>query len=222
MQQYTKDKILNNLSALKYMGFNYIDSIKFDSCNDIKYELSNDLDSLKDIVANCSLCSFSQNRKNSLFGMGNKNADIVFLNLSPTQLENDSGDILTGKSGEMLTNMCQNVLGLSIDDVYVVNILKCLPSKDISECKYEISTCKPYIQKQIDIISPKIIVAFGDSLNYLNNNSKPMEQVHGLVQDYDGIKVIPTYEPSYILRNPSLKKVVLEDLQKVKLIMESN
>ena len=221
MQQAMKNKILKNLSALKYMGFNYVDPIKLDNYSNIQYKLSDNLDTLKHVVSNCNLCSFSTNRKNVLFGEGDKNANIIFLNLAPTQLENDTGTSLSGNSGDMLVKMCENVLGVNIDDIYVVNILKCIPSKDIIDCEYEINTCKPYIQKQLDIISPKIIVAFGDSLGYLVGDIKPLEQIRGIVQDYNGIKIVPTYDSSYILRNPSLKKDVFLDLQKVKLMMDS-
>ncbi len=222
MKKDTKNYILKNLQSLKYMGFSYLDPIKFNVDTSKEYDLPNDLETLKDLVKNCNLCSFSKTKKNIIFGEGNKNADLLFLNSAPTQMEDETGNILSGNSGDMLIKMCQNVLNLSIKDIYVANVLKCFPLKEINDCKSEINICKPYIQKQIDIIKPKIIVAFGDSFKYLTNETEQLENLRGNMYDYNGIKVIFTFHPSFILRNPSLKKEVLYDLQKIKLLMESH
>ena len=221
MTQDTKHYILNNLNQLKYMGFNYIEPITFNTSTFTQEKLPSSLESLHDIVINCNLCSLSSNRKNILFGTGNKKADILFIGLSPTPLEDENGNLLSGNSGDMIINMCQNVLGKSIDDIYVVNILKCLPNKDVDELKLEINTCLPYIRKQINIIRPKIIVAFGKAYEYLIDDEKPIDELRGNVQYYNNTKVIVTFEPSFILRNPSLKTEVLKDLEKVKNLMES-
>ena len=221
MTQDTKHHILNNLNRLKYMGFNYLEPITFNTSTIVKENLPATLNSLHDIVSNCNLCSLSSNRKNILFGSGNKNADILFLGEAPTSVEDEKGNLLFGNSGDMIIKMCQNVLGKSIDDIYVVNILKCLPNKDIEDLKLEINTCLPYIRKQIDIIRPKIIVAFGHAYEYLIDDKKVMDELRGNVQYYNNTKVIVTFDPSFILRNPSLKIEVLKDLEKVKNLMES-
>jgi DNA polymerase len=206
MTQQKKNNILHTLTSLKYMGVCYIDPINLNKIDNTKQQLPNDINNLQNIVSNCNLCKFSNTRKNILFGQGNPNANIIFLGLAPSNLDDENNDILSGNTGQMLSKMAQNILGLSINDIYVVNILKCLPS-NITKFNDEIETCKPYLQKQIDIIKPKIIVVFGDA--------------HKYISDYPDIKIISTYHPSFILRNPSFKKDVLEDLKKVKNIMES-
>ncbi|MCK5109954.1 MAG: uracil-DNA glycosylase [Arcobacteraceae bacterium] len=219
MKQKVKNVVLKNLQTLKYIGFEYTD-IKFDNYDDTQYDLPASLDTLENIVTNCSLCNFSQNNKNILFGEGKKDSNIVFLNLYSSSLQSENKNIFTGNSAKMLSKICLNVLGIPIDDVYIVNILKCIPSKNIEDCATEINTCRPYIQKQLDIINPKLIVAFGDSYNYLANCNKSLVQLRQETQEYNGIKVISTFHPTYILRNPSCKKDVFEDLQKAKSIME--
>ncbi len=217
MNQKTKNAILNNIQSLKYMGFEYLDPVQIDNSMIIQEKLPNTLESLHNIVENCNLCSLSKSRKNISFGMGNINANIMFLNLSPTHLEDESGNVFAGKSGEMLVNMCQKVLGLNIDDIYVANILKCF-SKDIVDL--EINICKPYVEKQIELIKPKVIIAFGNAYEYLINENKSLKEIRGIMQNYNNIKVMPTFDASYILRNPSFKKDVLKDLQKVKSLLE--
>ncbi len=218
MKQIVKDAVLENLQALKYMGFEYI-NIKLDNYNKIQCDLPTSLETLENIVVNCSLCNFSQNNKNIIFGEGNKRSKIIFLNLYSLDLQNNK-NIFTGNSAKIISSICLNVLNITIEDIYIVNILKCVPTKNIENCNSEINICKPYIQKQIDIIQPKIIVAFGDSYNYLTNSNKSLEQLRESTQDYNGIKVISTYHPTHILRNPSCKKDVFEDFKKVKLLME--
>ncbi len=216
MQKTTQNKLINNLKALKYMGYEYINPISLGSYENIKYELPNNLKELENVVKNCNLCLFSKERKNTLFGKGNVNAKIIFLNLMPTQLENESGDLLSGNSGDMLVNMCQKVLGISIDNVYILNILKCKPPTNYKNIDLEINICKSYIYKQIDIIQPKIILAFGESYSYLTNDKKDILEIRGIFQEYKNIKIMPTFDPAFILRNPSYKNDVLEDLKKVK------
>ena len=218
MNQETKNSILNNLQTLQYIGFEYLEPIKLNKTIIKEEELPNEIGLLHDIVLNCNLCSLSKSRKNILFGSGNADANIMFLKLSPTHLEDESGNIFSGKSGEMLVNMCKNILDLNIDDIYVTNILKCF-SKDIVD--KDVNTCKSYIYKQIELIKPNIIITFGRAYEYLINETKSLKEIRGIVQNYNNIKVMPTFDPSYILRNPSFKKDVLEDLQKVKILMES-
>jgi DNA polymerase len=200
------------------MGFHYINQVSFDKFINIE-ELPNNLDDLEVVVSNCNLCSLSNSRKSVLFGKGNESADVMFMSLSPSLLEDESGDLVYGEKGEMLTKMSQNILGLSISDIYVLNILKCMPTHNSNYIE-AFSICKPYIQKQIDIINPKVIVAFGDVCKYLIDDTKILSKIRGIVQSYNGIKVVPTYDPLFILRNPSLKKDVLDDLEKVKSLME--
>jgi len=207
-----QNNILKNLISLKYMGFNYLEPLDITHLKSTKQKLPDRLQSLNDIVSHCNLCEFSKTRKNILFGEGNVDADIMFLGLSPSSLDDESGNILSGNSGQMLIKMAQNILKVQIKDIYVVNILKCLPT-DIRNINSQIQICKPYLQKQIDIINPKVIVVF--------DNKNPLSEIRGVVQDYHNIKLIATYHPLFLLKNPSLKREALEDLKKVKSIIEA-
>ncbi len=219
MIQDTKNSILKNLQAMKYMGFEYLDPINLDITSTQQINLPENLNDLNNIVNNCNLCTLSKIRKNVLFGTGNVNSKVMFIGTSPSLIEDESASLLLGNSGDMLVKMCQNVLALNIDDIYVTNILKCFSNKEQSDNDLEVNTCKPYIQKQIDIISPEIIVLFGDAYEYLIKDTKSFKEVRGMIQNYNGIKVMPTFSPSFILRNPSFKKDVLEDLKKVKVLI---
>jgi len=218
-----KTNILKNLQTLKYMGFNYMHDIDLTTKQteeNLSFELPDDLDKLENIVTNCHLCHFSQNNKNILFAQGNKNSKIVFLNLYSNDNDTKNKNIFVGNSANILSKICTNVLNIAYEDLYVVNILKCIPSKKIENCQNEIDICKPYIYKQLDIIKPKLIVAFGDSYNYLVSSDKPFVQLRQNLYEYNGAKVITTYHPLHILRNPSCKKDVFEDFKKVKSILE--
>jgi len=220
MTKNHKNIIIKNLQTLKYIGFNYLSPIKFNNTTQTNQQLPNELDNLEEIVNNCHLCSFSKTRQNILFGSGDKNADIIFVSLAPTIFEDESGKITYGKSGDMFEKMAQKVLNIPLEDIYMLNILKCIPNKN--EVDSEIEICKSYIKKQIDIIKPKLIVVFGDICKYMIQESRPLLEIRGNIYDYnDDIKLIPTYHPTFILRNPSLRKDVFEDLKKVKLLMES-
>jgi DNA polymerase len=219
MKKSKQELLIKNLKSLKYMGFKFVEQPNFSTPKQNLQQLPSGLDNLKTIVSNCHLCSFSKTRQNILFGIGNDKADIVFLGLAPSMLDDEDDNILSGNSGAMLIKIAQNVLKISIEDIYISNILKCTPNKN--DIDMEIDICKSYIKKQLDIIKPKIIVAFGDVYRYLVDEDKPLSKIRGIVQVYNDIKVMPTYHPSFILRNPSLKQELFEDIKKVKTLMES-
>jgi DNA polymerase len=220
MTTIMQNNILSNLESLKYMGYRYIDNPVFSQNKTIDSALPNELEKLKNIVLNCNLCSLRNSRKSILFGEGFKNAQILFLGLHPSNLDDEKNKLLTGQTGKMIINMCQNILHIPIEKVYVLNILKCTPKLNSQDLSNEIKICTSYTLKQIEIINPKIIIAFGQTYEYLLNNNKHFNEVRGIIQQYNDIDVMSTYDPSYILRNPSYKKYVLEDLKKIKNLME--
>ncbi len=221
MKEITKNNILHHLQQMKYMGFKYSDSIELNTKENIISELPLNSSGLENTMLNCNLCSFSKSRKNILVGQGNLDADVIFLNMAPSIVEDEGAELLLGNSGTMLKKMAKNILKIDIEDIYILNILKCLPNKDIEESNIEINLCKPYIQKQLDIINPKLIISFGNSYKYLTNDDKDISEIRGNMQYYNNIKIIPTYDPSFILRNPSQKKDVMNDLEKAKLLMDA-
>ena len=125
-----------------------------------------------------------------------------------------------GRSGELLTKMIENVLHLKRDDVYITNIVKCRPPNNRIPTPTEAHTCHPYLLKQIEIIKPKLIVTLGaTAYHYLTGEETSISKIRGTLHRQNGYTLIPTYHPSYLLRNPSAKKEVFEDLLKVKELM---
>ena len=187
------------------------------SDKNIDIKMPKDLVQLKEIVLNCSLCNLSKTRTNVVFGEGNPNSKIMFIGEAPGREEDIQGRPFVGRSGEMLTKMIENVLFLKRDEVYISNIVKCRPPQNRDPQIEEVESCKGYLLKQIEIINPKIIVTLGRiAFKYLLNDETPITKARGKIYNFKGIKVIPTFHPSYLLRNPSKKKEALRDLQFIK------
>ena len=187
------------------------------SDKNIDIKMPKDLVQLKEIVLNCNLCNLSKTRTNVVFGEGNVKAKIMFIGEAPGREEDIQGRPFVGRSGEMLTKMIENVLFLKRDEVYISNIVKCRPPQNRDPQIEEVESCKGYLLKQIEIINPKIIVTLGRiAFKYLLNDETPITKARGKIYNFKGIKVIPTFHPSYLLRNPSKKKEALRDLQFIK------
>jgi uracil-DNA glycosylase family 4 len=169
---------------------------------------------------NCHLCELSKSRQNVVFGEGNENAEILFVGEGPGANEDAQGSPFVGKSGELLTKMIENVLELTREDVYIANIVKCRPPGNRTPTSDEAYTCKPYLLKQIELIRPKLIVTLGGTAyQYLTEDSTPITKIRGTIHKQEEYTIIPTYHPSYLLRNPSAKKEVFEDLKKIKALL---
>jgi uracil-DNA glycosylase family 4 len=211
MNKLIKLKHLYNLSL---SGDNYFEGF---SSNDTNYNMPNDLKDLENMVLNCHLCNLSKSRNNVVFGEGNPTTKIMFIGEAPGREEDIQGKPFVGRSGEILTKMIENVLNIKREEVYITNIVKCRPPQNRDPKIEEIESCKPYLLKQIEIINPKIIVTLGRiAFKYLLNNETPITKARGNLYDFMGIKVIPTFHPSYLLRNPSKKKEALIDLKFIK------
>jgi DNA polymerase len=136
---------------------------------------------------------------------------------SPGAMEDASGKPFVGRSGELLTKMIENVLLISRNDVYITNIVKCRPSNNDIPTPSQAHTCQPYLMKQIELIRPKLIVTLGaTAYHYLTGDDTDISKIRGTIHKQNGYTIIPTYHPSYLLRNPSAKKDVFDDLLKVK------
>ncbi len=208
--------LLKQLYLLKQLGYNYT-SLNMFKANESTFELPNTLDKLKKQAEDCHLCQLSKSRNKVVFGEGNTQADIMFVGESPSSTEDSSGKPFVGRSGEMLTKMIENVLNISRSEVYVSNIVKCKPANSIAPSPTEAHTCQQYLLKEIELVKPKIIVALGyTAYHYLSGDNTDISKVRGTVHKQNTYTLIPTYHPSYLLRNPSAKKLVLEDLKMIK------
>jgi len=208
--------LLKQLYQLKQLGYNYTNITAYKE-DQLDLSLPNTLESLQKQAQNCHLCELSKSRGKVVFGEGNPHADILFIGEAPGATEDSSGKPFVGRSGELLTKMIENVLQISRSDVYITNIVKCRPPNNQVPTPTQAHTCQPYLLKQIELIKPKLIVTLGaTAYHYLTGDETGITKIRGTLHEQNGYTLIPTYHPSYLLRNPTAKKEVFEDLLKVK------
>ncbi len=211
--------LLKQLYQLKQLGYRYTDITAYKE-DQLDLSLPNTLESLQKQAQSCHLCELSKSRQKVVFGEGNPHADILFIGEAPGATEDSSGKPFVGRSGELLTKMIENVLHISRSDVYITNIVKCRPPNNQVPTPTQAHTCQPYLLKQIELIKPKLIVTLGaTAYHYLTGDETGITKIRGTLHKQNGYTIIPTYHPSYLLRNPSAKKEVFEDLLKVKDLM---
>ncbi len=210
---------LKQLLLFKQFGYRYTD-ITPSELEEEHVELPYQIDDLKKLVLDCHLCELSKSRHKVVFGEGNLNADLLFVGEGPGATEDSTGRPFVGRAGEILTKMIENVLHIPRSEVYITNIVKCRPPNNRVPTESEALTCRPFLHRQITLVKPRIIVALGaTAYRYLTNDSSPISRVRGAVIQGDGYVIIPTFHPSYLLRNPSAKKEALDDLLKVKSLL---
>jgi len=184
---------------------------------EVDLRLPSDLATLHAQMQSCHLCDLSKHRQRVLSGFGNHNANVMIIDGSPSMVEDESADSFSGRSGSSLQKMIENVLGLSINDIYLTHALKCKPSHHHTILDSELSSCKPYLLKQIELVNPKIIITLGElAYTSLIKDASSFENVRGQKIPYDKKILIPIYHPSHLLRNPSLKKCTMDDLINIK------
>jgi len=210
--------LLKQLYQLKELGYKYTSKEPFTEDDKNLLELPNSLSFLKQQAQNCHLCSLSKSRTHVVFGEGNEQADIMFIGDAPLEIEDNESKVFLGRGGEMLTAMIEKVLNIPRQDVYLTNLLKChlLAKKEVHESEYH--TCKAYLFKEIELVNPKVIVTLGEkAYHYLTNDFTALKEIRGTIITKEKHTIVPTYHPSFLLKNPSFKKEVFLDLQKVRL-----
>jgi uracil-DNA glycosylase family 4 len=184
--------------------------------NNIRVNTQNNESDLSKIctdMAGCQLCSLGKTRRNLVFGDGNPQAKVVFVGEAPGADEDEQGLPFVGRAGQLLTKIIE-AMGLSRKEVYICNILKCRPPQNRNPLSEEIAACEPFLKQQLKSISPQIICALGSfAAKTLLKTDVPISILRGRFHSYEGIKLMPTYHPAYLLRNPSAKKTVWEDVQ---------
>ncbi len=173
------------------------------------------LNVLREEIGDCQRCKLSKGRKNIVFGEGSVDAEIMFIGEGPGEDEDIQGRPFVGKAGQLLTRLIEK-MGFKREDVYIGNIVKCRPSFNRDPEEDEINACSPFIKKQAEIISPKVIVSLGRiSTQTLIGLKIPIGKLRGKFYQFENIPLMPTFHPSYLLRNPKDKWLVWEDAQKV-------
>lgn len=174
------------------------------------------LHSLSLEAADCRQCPLAQTRKNVVFGEGSLSAQVVFVGEAPGADEDMQGRPFVGRAGQLLTDIIVKGMKLARKDVYICNILKCRPPGNRNPLPEEIHQCEPFLKKQLQLIRPRVICALGKfAAQTLLKTETPITALRGRFHDYEGIKLMPTYHPAYLLRNPSAKKQVWEDVQRI-------
>ncbi len=174
--------------------------------------------SLEETILNCQKCPLSQSRTHAVPGEGDLNAELMFIGEAPGRDEDIQGRPFVGRAGQLLTKIIQ-AMTFQRDEVYITNIIKCRPPGNRNPQGNEIASCKDYLLAQIDLISPKVIVTLGKvAADFFIRSSLGMTALRGDFYDFEDIKVMPTFHPSYLIRNEgnrNLKKMVWDDMKKV-------
>lgn len=207
--------LLQNLYRLKALGFNYTDSFQVNEKS--THEEPKTLDELSRNISSCHLCDLSKSRQQSMSGYGNSNADLMVVDFNVSMSEDTNNEYYSGRSGESLTNMIEKVIGIKTADVYFTHAIKCKPLNSNMPSASEWDSCKSYLFTQIEFVKPKVIVTLGEDAYFkLTSEDRDFQSVRGHVIDFKKYKLIPIYHPQFLLRNPELKKITMNDLKTIK------
>ncbi len=172
-------------------------------------------------LGECTRCKLhGHGRKQIVFGVGNPDADLLFVGEAPGQDEDRQGVPFVGRAGQLLNKIIESI-GLTREDVYIANVIKCRPPQNRNPEPDEVEQCEPFLFAQVDAIQAKVIVSLGKfATQALLRSSEPISRLRGRVYDYRGARLIPTFHPAYLLRNPSSKREVWEDMKKVRALLQ--
>jgi len=189
------------------------------SLNDLRPRLL-PLAVIREDLGPCTRCKLhTLGRKQIVFGVGNPNADLMFVGEAPGADEDVQGEPFVGRAGQLLTKIIE-AIGLKREDVYIANVIKCRPPGNRNPEPDEVEQCEPFLFRQIDSIKPKVIVALGKfAAQSLLRTSDPITRLRGREFKYRDAILMPTYHPAYLLRTPSAKRDVWEDMKRVKALL---
>ena len=180
------------------------------------------LSAIRTEIGECTRCKLHRlGRHQIVFGVGSPRADLMFVGEAPGRDEDVQGIPFVGRAGQLLTKIIE-AIALTREDVYIANVIKCHPPENRDPEPDEVDTCEPFLFRQIDAIAPKVIVALGAfAARALLRTLDPISRLRGRVFDYRGARLIPTFHPAYLLRNPSSKREVWEDMKLVRSLLQS-
>ena len=174
------------------------------------------LSELRAAIGDCRRCKLAPHRTQVVFGVGNERARLVFVGEAPGHDEDVRGEPFVGRAGQLLTEIITKGMRLRREDVYIANVIKCRPPGNRNPEPDEVATCEPFLLRQLEIIAPEVIVALGKfAVQTLLRTKTPITQLRGRWHDYHGIRLMPTFHPAYLLRNPGDKRLVWDDIRKV-------
>lgn len=209
------------LGYLKEMGISFLPASKKYSEKAIPSGILT-LAGVRKELGDCERCKLHRTRRTIVFGEGNEEASLMLIGEAPGYDEDVQGRPFVGKAGQLLTKIIQSI-NLPREEVYITNIVKCRPPQNRNPEPDEIQSCNPFLVKQIAVVQPKIICALGSfSAQTLLKTDTKITALRGKLFDLEGIKVIPTYHPAFLLRNPERKREVWEDMKKIAQWLNNN
>jgi DNA polymerase len=176
---------------------------------------------IRDHIGDCTRCKLhGLGRRQIVFGVGNPDADLMFVGEAPGADEDVQGEPFVGRAGQLLTKIIE-AIGLARADVYIANVIKCRPPGNRNPEPDEVARCEPFLLRQIDAVRPKVIVALGTfAAHALLKTDAPISRLRGRVHDFrGGARLIPTFHPAFLLRSPERKRDVWEDMKKVRALL---
>jgi uracil-DNA glycosylase family 4 len=182
-----------------------------------------DWEALRETVRRCTRCELHRTRRQTVFGVGRPDAELLVIGEAPGQEEDRRGEPFVGRGGQLLTAMLK-AIGLRREDIYIANILKCRPPNNRDPKPREAAQCTPYLERQIELIGPKVLLALGRiSAQWLLQSELPVGRLRGTIWRYSAeqIPLVVSYHPAYLLRTPAAKAKAWQDLCEVKTLLES-
>jgi len=174
------------------------------------------LEDIRAFIGNCIRCTLCESRTKIVHSEGNRQADLLFIGEAPGANEDTEGRPFVGKAGQLLNKIIESI-GLKRDDVFIGNVNRCRPPQNRQPTPIEAATCRPFLLREIAVVRPKVIVVLGNTATQnLLATKVGITKIRGEFQDYFGVKVMPTFHPAYLLRDPSKKREVWEDMKKVR------
>ena len=179
-------------------------------------ERTTDLGALREFVGDCQRCKLAPRRTNLVFGVGDPHAELMFVGEAPGADEDARGEPFVGRAGQLLTDIIERGMAMTRAQVYICNVIKCRPPDNRNPEPDEVAACEPFLFRQIDLVQPKVIVGLGThAVQAMLKVKTPISKLRGTWQSVRGVRIMPTFHPAYLLRNPADKRLVWADIQDV-------
>jgi uracil-DNA glycosylase len=212
--QMTPDELASQLQFFKSIGVENLD-ISEGRMTSAPSNIET-LESIRLDIGDCQRCKLAPTRTNIVFGSGNPHAELVFVGEAPGSDEDEQGLPFVGRAGQLLTKIIESI-ELKREDVYICNVLKCRPPQNRNPEPDEVASCNPFLKRQLATIRPKVVCCLGTfAAQNVLQVAAPISKLRGKFFDIDGMRVIATFHPAYLLRSPDKKREVWEDMKQIR------